>query len=359
MTIVDRDNSVLEANEAMQEFLGYSEDELKAMSFADLTDARTFKAFQRKFHELVEGKVRSFEMQTRYFHKDGHVVWGNPVRMAIVDTDAQFSHVVVMVVDITERKKLEDQLLRFEKLRAVGQLAGGVAHDFNSVLTIIRSYCELSRQELAPDDAVQAHLEKIEVAVNRGASITAQLANFSKHGLGQIKATNLNDAVSEVEGLLRGVLRSDIELKVRLGRDVPTVQAEETQLTQVIMNLLLNAQDAMPAGGKLSIKTDALHCEGPAGDAPSDLMPGIYAVLTVRDNGHGMDEKTVSRIFEPFFTTKGSKGTGLGLSTIYGLVQQGEGYVEVDSKPEQGTTFRLYLSVTDTPTEPPERSSTA
>lgn len=345
MMIVDRENAVIESNEAMQTFLGYSADELKEIDFAELTDAKTYRQFEHQFKEMVEGKLRTFEMQTRYFHRDGHVVWGNPVRIGVLDTDNVLSHVVVMVVDITERKKLEEQLFRAEKLRAVGQLAGGVAHDFNNVLTIIDSYCQLASDSAPADDPIQEHLAKIRAAAERGTSITGQLANFSHQGLGEIKATNLNHAVEEVETLLRRLLRRSIELEITLADDVPAVQAEETQLVQVIMNLLLNAQDAMPDGGKLSVETSTLRCVGPPPRRMPDLRPGVYAVLTVRDTGHGMDAETVSQIFQPFFTTKGTKGTGLGLSTIYGLVQQGEGYVKVESEPDEGTTFHIYLSV--------------
>ncbi len=239
----------------------------------------------------------------------------------------------------------EDQLRQSQKMEAVGRLAGGVAHDFNNLLTVIRGYCELILGRLRDDEPMKKEVEEVKKAGDRAAGLTNQLLAFSRRQFVTAKVVNLNEIVSGMDGMLRRLIGEDlIELCTNLDPDLANVKVDPGQVEQVVMNLAVNAHDAMPTGGKLTIETKNVVIDRAHPLAPFSLEPGEYVLLTVSDTGHGMDEKTQAHIFEPFFTTKEKgKGTGLGLSTVYGIVKQSGGHIEVDSAPGKGARFKIYF----------------
>jgi signal transduction histidine kinase/ActR/RegA family two-component response regulator len=264
--------------------------------------------------------------------------------------------------DITQRWFLESQLRHSQKLEAVGRLAGGVAHDFNNVLTVMSGYLQLALNNKKTEQAVARDLLEVQKAVNHASSLTKQLLAFSRQQVLRPEVLELNECITSLLQILRRVISEDIEITTRLAPELGSVLIDRTQLEQVIMNLAVNARDAMPEGGSLSFETrnvslDCKYCEG-----LPDCAPGNYSVLTIRDTGAGMEPQTMAHIFEPFFTTKDpGKGTGLGLSTVYGIVKQTGGFIDVKSKVGAGTTFSVYFPQVESVVQPlkPKQSSTA
>jgi len=250
--------------------------------------------------------------------------------------------------DVTERKRLEAQLLQAQKLDSIGQLAGGVAHDFNNLLTIISGYSELILGRCDPNDPVVEPVEQISRAAARAAALTRQLLAFGSRQASEQKDIRLNDVVANVEKMLRRLIGEDVDLVLSLEEDAGMLRADPGQIEQVIVNLVINARDAMPGGGKLLIETATLYIDEESAQGRLAVTPGHYLMLAVSDTGIGMTQEVKSRIFEPFFTTKErGKGTGLGLSTVYGIVQQSRGSISVQSQPERGTTFRLLFPIVE------------
>jgi PAS domain S-box-containing protein len=276
----------------------------------------------------------------RHRKKDGSVidveVTGQHVRFL------EHSARIVVVNDVTERRQLEQQLQQAQKIEAVGQLAGGIAHDFNNILTVINNSAELAIDDLAPWHPVLEHLRAISDAGKRAAALTTQLLAFSRQQPRQAQVLTLPHVVKGVEPMLRRLLGENISISVHHDQS-PAIVGDRAQLEQVLMNLAVNARDAMPRGGQLTIETGRVEF-GADTIPPSGVAPGRYAQLSVTDNGCGMDAWTRARVFEPFFTTKEpGKGTGLGLSTVYGIVKQNGGGLSLYSEPNQGSTFRVYL----------------
>jgi PAS domain S-box-containing protein len=242
-------------------------------------------------------------------------------------------------------KQTEDQLRQSQKMEAVGRLAGGVAHDFNNLLTVIRGYSELLLTRLKPDDPMHKDMTEVKKAADRASGLTRQLLAFSRRQFVAPKVIDLNSLISNMDGMLRRLLGEDIvEFCMELNPQPSPIRADPGQIEQVIMNLAVNARDAMPKGGRLTIETHNVTIEKTARPNPTVVKAGAYVLLIVRDTGHGMDEETLSHVFEPFFTTKEKgKGTGLGLSTVYGIVKQGGGNIIVESKPGKGSTFKIYF----------------
>jgi PAS domain S-box-containing protein len=279
------------------------------------------------------------------------VKWNNTT---LRDVDGMVIGVAALGDDITDfrmaqnaLRKSEEQLRQAQKMEAIGQLAGGIAHDFNNLLTAIIGYSELTLLKLAPEDPLGANIDEIKKAGNRAASLTRQLLAFSRKQLLQPKVLDFNEVVSDLEKMLRRLIGEDVELQTILEPELGRIKADPGQLEQVIMNLVVNARDAMPYGGELVIETSNSYLqENPAEHFA--IKPGPYVLITVSDNGPGMDKVTQSHIFEPFFTTKDpGKGTGLGLSTVYGIIKQSDGYIWVDSDLGRGTTFKIYLPRVD------------
>jgi signal transduction histidine kinase/CheY-like chemotaxis protein len=246
--------------------------------------------------------------------------------------------------EMSDRRSLEAQLMQAQKMEAIGILAGGVAHDFNNLLTVINGYSDFLLDDLAQDDPKRSDLEQIRRAGGNAASLTAQLLAFSRKQILQPKIINLNDVIAEMGIILRRLIGEDIDLATVPQPDLGLVQADPGQMQQIIMNLAVNARDAMAQGGKLTIETANVHLDDNYVRRHVEVPAGPYVMLAISDSGVGMDAETQARIFEPFFTTKGpGRGTGLGLSTVYGIVKQSDGFVWVYSEPGMGATFKIYL----------------
>jgi PAS domain S-box-containing protein len=245
--------------------------------------------------------------------------------------------------DVTERHALEQQLQQSQKMEAVGRLAGGIAHDFNNLLMVISGYSEFLLDRLGPEPELRAPAQEIASAAGRASALTRQLLAFSRKQMLAPKILDLNGVVTENLKMLTRMIGEDIELVMVPATGLGAVRADAGQIEQVIMNLAVNARDAMPSGGKLTIETSNVSLDEEHAHVQAPLKPGNYVMLAIGDTGAGMDSETQSHIFEPFFTTKGPKGTGLGLSTVYGIVKQSGGYIWVDSEPGKGTTFKIYL----------------
>ena len=268
------------------------------------------------------------------------------------DADGKPNFAIAMAEDVTERKLLEEQLRQSQKLEAIGRLAGGVAHDFNNMLTAIGGYTAFALEHAADGSPLKSDLDEISKATDRAALLTRQLLAFSRKQVLTPELLNLNGIVVEMQSMLRPLIGEDIVLTTQLDPALGPIEADPGQLHQVVMNLVVNARDAMPNGGNLTIETANADVDE-IGDG--SIEPGRYITLTVRDAGEGIDEQTLGQIFEPFFTTKdASKGTGLGLATVYGIVKQSGGYVEVESEVGVGSAFRIYLRRVDDAWHRPE-----
>jgi len=309
------------------------------------------------------------EIEYRMMAADGRVVWLHDIMRIVRDDKGRALHLRGIMVDITERKQLEEQFRQAQKMEAVGRLAGGVAHDFNNLLTIMMGYSQLALERLGSTDPVREHVDQIQEASERAAALTRRLLAFSRRQSLAPQVLNLNTVVANTEKMLRRLIGEDIEL-ITTGREaLGRVTADPGQIEQVIMNLAVNARDAMPQGGKLVIETADVELDEAYSRAHVAVTPGSYVMLAVSDTGTGMDAETLSHIFEPFFTTKEKgRGTGLGLATVYGIVKQSGGNIWVYSEPGKGTAFKIYLprveeametaQVLRAPCAPPQGSET-
>jgi PAS domain S-box-containing protein len=290
--------------------------------------------------------VRNFE--TIRATKDGKQIHIALTVSPIKDVSGRIVGASAIGRDITESKQMEDMFRQAQKMEAVGRLAGGVAHDFNNMLSVILGYSELLLERADTDGQVRMQCEEIKRAGDRAASLTRQLLAFSRQQVLEPRVLNLNTSVAEIEKMLRRLIGEDIDLRTSLDPTLGLVKADPGQIEQVIMNLAVNARDAMPEGGKLIIETSNTELDDEYALHHPPCIVGRYVILAVTDSGVGMSQETKARIFEPFFTTKElSKGTGLGLSTVYGVVKQSGGYIWVYSEPGQGSVFKLYLPRVD------------
>ena len=311
------------------------------MPAEEFVSVRVFRE-QREIQDVEIGVIK----------EDGQVIWTN---VSAVPVELPDWKVVVVTSDITERKQLEaenqkltEQFYKSQKMESIGRLAGGIAHDFNNLLVPIIGYTELGMLKLAPDSQLYANLKQIKGAGERAAELTRQILAFSRQQVLEMKTLDLNLVISEFEPMLRHMLRENIALQMRLVADLPPIKADKGQLEQVVLNLVVNACDAMPDGGTLIIETAQVVLDEVYVAKHLGAQPGPQVMLVVTDTGYGMDTATQQRIFEPFFTTK-EKGTGLGLATVFGIVKQHSGNIWVYSEPGRGTTFKIYLPVTDVP----------
>jgi two-component system, cell cycle sensor histidine kinase and response regulator CckA len=288
-----------------------------------------------------EGSLNGVEVQWK--HKDGHPITVRLNGRAASLAEEQEEVLELIAEDITERRQLEEQFRQAQKMEAVGRLAGGVAHDFNNLLMVINGYTEVLLEQLEKGTDMHQKVESIQQAADRAATLTRQLLAFSRKQLLELKVVDVNTVIGDMERLLRPLIGENIELVTRLSSESGRTRADAGQLEQVIMNLVVNAKDSMADGGKIMIQSSNVVVR-PNMAEHRYIQPGRYSVVSVTDNGHGMDKETLSRIFEPFFTTKEKgKGTGLGLSTVYGIVKQSNGYVFAESQVGAGTTFYVYL----------------
>ncbi len=287
--------------------------------------------------------ARRFQAEYRITRKDGQIIWVSDTAVVVPGSD---NHPLMegIIVDITERKALENQLQQARRMEAVGRLAGGIAHDFNNLLTIIKGYVEMATNRSVAQPELRSDLQHIEDASDRAGTLVRQLLAFSRKQVLKPKILDLNSIVLNLDKLLRRLLAETVEMKTIAGKDVGAVKADPSQIEQVIMNLVVNARDAMPKGGRILIETSNVDLDDTYAQDHATVRPGRYVMLAVTDTGIGMTSDTVAHIFEPFYTTKESgRGTGLGLSTVYGIVKQSGGYIWVYSEPGKGTTFKVYL----------------
>jgi two-component system cell cycle sensor histidine kinase/response regulator CckA len=346
MALVAPDGRFLVVNPALCRITGYSADELAATTFQALTYPDDLGADEALVAQVLSREIETYTLEKRYRHKRGSWVWAQLNVSVEWNPDGTPSHFISQIQDITDRKRIEDQLRQSQKMEAIGQLAGGVAHDFNNVLAAIMMQSELAAvTKGVPADVVEL-LADIRGAAGRAAGLTRQLLQFSRLEVIQPRRLDLNDQVRSLSRMLSRVLLSDIHVRVELGAGPLWVHADAGMIDQVLMNLSVNARDAMPAGGLLVIRTVAVDFAPGAPFPAPDMAPGSYICLSVSDEGTGISDHDLPRIFEPFFTTKGpGKGTGLGLPTVFGIVKQHQGAIAVDSEVGKGTTFRVYLPV--------------
>jgi two-component system cell cycle sensor histidine kinase/response regulator CckA len=345
-------------NRAGEQITGYTRAEAAQMSVLQIVSP----AYQDQICGMI---ARQFADEAKtpcsleILAKDGRKVMLE-VSPRLVLKDGQAVGVQGIARDVTQRRHLEEQLAHAQRMEAIGHLAGGVAHDFNNLLTVVTGYSELVLRRLDAESPVRQEIEQIKKAGERATTLTRQLLAFSRKQMLQPRVLDLNAVLSDVEHLLRRLIGENIQLTMVLGPDLKRVKADPGQMEQIIMNLAVNARDAMPQGGMLTVGTANVVLDDDYANQHVDVKPGQYVMLAVSDTGIGMDDHTRSHIFEPFFTTKvKGKGTGMGLSTVYGIVKQSGGYVWVYSEPNQGSTFKIYLPRIDDPIETQDAANLA
>ena len=346
--LFDRGGTILAANRSAEALFGYSEQELLGKFPTSLRHPDDVEAGDEAFGELVRGERDSYRREASFVTKSGSTVVAHLATALVRDADGKPGYLIGMAEDVTEQRQLEEQLRQSQKLEAIGRLAGGVAHDFNNVLTAIGGYTTLALEHAESGSALHGDLEEIRKATDRATMLTRQLLAFGRKQVLMPELLNLNGVVLELESMLRPLIGEDVALTTQLEPELGPIEADPGQLHQVVMNLVVNARDAMPDGGAITIETANLDV-----DENDAIEPGRYVTLTVRDTGEGIDEQTLRQIFEPFFTTKeAGKGTGLGLATVYGIVKQSGGYVAVDSELGVGSAFTIYLRRADGVVQP-------
>lgn len=337
IAISDGRGQHVEVNPRMLDMLGYTRDGFLRLNVRDLIPSGDLANDPIPIEHLHPGKV--FQKERRLIRGDGSLL-----TVEISTSCLEDGRVLGIVRDVTERKRLEADLRQSQKLEAVGRLAGGVAHDFNNLLTVILGHSDLALANLDPNDRRRRDIEDIREAGARAAVLTGQMLAFSRKQVLQPKVLSVDTAVSNLTKMLGRLITSNIEIVTRQAAETWHVKVDPGQLDQVILNLALNARDAMPLGGRVVVETKNRRLERGQIPQHSEAPAGDYVALSVSDTGTGMDAETRSHLFEPFFTTKMlGKGTGLGLSTVYGIVRQSDGYISVDSEPGRGTTFEIFL----------------
>ena len=343
LSVFDLSGNIIFVNDSFIKTYGYPKEELIGQSINKFHPSQNPRQI---FKPIIEKTLKgSWEGEITAVRKNGEK-FSIYIRTSPVLGDDGAPIVIVGVArDITEKKLLEDQLRQSQKMEAIGQLAGGIAHDFNNLLTVIEGYTELLFSNISETDASYSFVRQIKKAADRATSLTSQLLAFSRRQILQPKTIDVNTLVSEMSVMLKRLIGEDIELTTMLSPDIGSIKADRGQMEQVLMNLAVNARDAMPDGGLLTIETKAVSLEAALYERhQSGIRKGNYVMLAISDNGIGMDNETKERVFEPFFTTKEkSKGTGLGLATVYGIIKQSGGHLWVYSEPGKGTTFKIYL----------------
>jgi len=344
--ILDQDGRTTFVNRQMAAMLGYQVDEMIGRHVLDFKDEESRPVTLEKLERTRQGIREQFDCS---FHaKDGTRLTTLISTCPLWDGDGRYSGVLSIVTDITERSRLEERLHQARKMEAIGRLAGGIAHDFNNLLTVINGYNDLLLRRMGPGDAIRADLLEIRSAGEQAQELTSRMLAFSR---GQVRATevlSLRSVIEDVENMLRRMIGEDIRLMTTFDPGLGYIRADRTEIVQVLINLAANARDAMPMGGSLSFSLSNAEVDERFARNHLGTSSGPYVLLTVTDTGIGMDVETQRHLFEPFFTTKQTgKGTGLGLATVYGVVSQCGGWIQVNSRPRGGTTFEIYLPRVD------------
>jgi PAS domain S-box-containing protein len=347
IVITDKGGTIEWVNPAFTMLTGYSAEEVIGKNPRELVKSGVHdQAFFKKLWDtILKGEVWRGQIMNR--HKDGTLYPEGQTITPVKEADGKITHFIAIKRDLTEHRKLEEQLHHAQRMESIGTLAGGIAHDFNNILSAIIGYGQFTLLKMPADDPLRHNIESMLEAADRAARLTKELLLFSRKQPIDKKPVDLNLVVAKVEKFLEKVIGEDIVYNTVIHEAPLPVLADDHQLEQVLMNLATNARDSMPKGGALTVTTEYILLDKEFVSANGYLTPGPYALITVSDTGEGMDEATRQRIFEPFFTTKDvGKGTGLGLAVSYGIIKQHDGYINVYSEPGEGTTFRIYLPLT-------------
>jgi len=346
----DLEGRILYASPSAERVLGYPPEELVGLGLDRIVHPDDVLRVQATIAEIVAGS-QSSAITAFVRHRQGSWIPVEGVGSAILGEGGGIEMILASLRDVSERKLaeaarelLEEELRQAQKMEAVGLLAGGIAHDFNNLLTVISGYTDILLSRLGREAKGNGEIAEINKAAERAAQLTGQLLAYSRKQILEPRALDLNNVVTETQAMLNRLIGEHIEFSTTLAEDLGSISADGGQVEQIIMNLVVNARDAMPEGGTLLLETGNLTLAELSTDRRPDMPPGAYVLLAVTDSGQGMDAATAERIFEPYYTTKArGEGTGLGLSTVYGIVKHSGGYIEVESEPGMGTTFRLYF----------------
>ena len=340
--LIIQDETIKFPNPKALEMTGYSAAELAQISIIDLVHAADKSTVQQRYIGSRGGGRPAERYPFRIVDKKGKDIWVQFTTTPIIWEKKPGT--LCFLTDVTEEKKLEAQFMQAQKMEAVGQLAGGLAHDFNNMLTLIMGHVEMALTDVAPSDPLHTQLREVDRAVRRSVDLTGQLLAYARKQAIAPRVLDLNNTVSGMLKMLRRLIGEEIDLAWRPGAELWTIKIDPSQIDQVLANLCVNARDAIAGVGKVTIETENITLDQTYCAAHLGFVPGAYVLLAVSDDGCGMDEETQTHLFEPFFTTKGvGQGTGLGLATVYGIVKQNDGFINVYSEPGQGTTFRVYF----------------
>lgn len=335
---------------SIQRLRGYTSDEAMKQTFYEILTEESLGIILNELKKEMDieksgtgdpDRTRTLELEM--CHKNDYTIWTETTFSFLRDEEGVLTEILGVTRDITERRILQAKLLQSQKMEAIGKLAGGIAHDFNNLLTVIIGYTDMVYGSLT-DRSLKDDLREVKEAANKAQSLTSQLLAFSRKQELRTQIIDINPIIKNIEKMIRRLIGEDIELRINFDEGIDYVKVDPSQIEQVIMNLTVNAKDAMPDGGALTIKTEELFLDEAYCQFDTNARPGKFICITVQDTGKGMGRDTLQHIFEPFFTKKEKgKGTGLGLSVVYGIIKQHEGWIKVDSKPRQGSIFRIYL----------------
>jgi PAS domain S-box-containing protein len=339
----DTENRILRANKRIAEIVGKSVEEIEGKPIVEIFPQEAAKYYSDDLEVIHSGAPKLGIVETLR-DREGKEQWGQTDKVPVCDQDGKVTGIIVMTQDITARKRLEAQLLQSQKMETVGKLAGGIAHEFNSLLTTIIGHSEFLLNDLPAESPLANNATEISKAAGRAAMLTRQLLAYGRKQFLQPETLDLNQVITDMKGVFQHLMGEDVDTRIVPAPGLQAVMADAGQIEQVIMNLAINARDAMPGGGKLTLETANVSFDQDSAGRSPELKPGDYVMLAIADTGTGMTAEVKAHVFEPFFSTKGvGQGAGLGLSTCYGIVKQSGGHITVYSELGRGTTFKIYL----------------
>ena len=344
--IIHINGIIVFANSTAVKLTGYENDVFLGTNVLDYVSSDYKPLVLKNMNDRMSGRDSPSIYEIKVIKKDGGTIYVE-INVSIIQYEGEQAF-MVLFRDLSERRILEEQLRQSQKMEAIGQLAGGVAHDFNNILQVINGYTELAITSLEEADPLQDMLRQISMAGDRASSLVSQLLTFSRNQLIVTRILDINEVIAEHLSMLERLIGENITLEFDSSEDIELINADRAMLGQILMNICLNSRDAMPDGGKIIVKTEQVSLDSEFCMTNPSAEAGLYVMMSISDNGSGMDEDTLSRIFEPFFSTKGiSEGTGLGLSTVYGIVIQHDGLITANSKIGVGSTFSVYFPLAD------------